>query len=327
MKRKYRWGALLAPQRMFERDTQDLLQAVRGNEESMLVGIGCPAHNVNRRMSDHFAASVFSEHYEDLITRDDIDIVYIATEQASKSSLTKACLNYQKAVVVEAPIASNLPNAQEIYACGKKQGVVVLEAIPMCFLPVVQRLVRLVKARELGDIVSLYADASVQRGLRLNDDAVVKAPTEDIFLRAGRYPLALGSLLFGVPVEVSGYTTKDPAMTNTQYVLTLAHEQGVFSSLVASSLVTGCNEALINGTKKRVQVGYPFYGKSVVKLFSRQRNVGLLDFSYQQNLCDPLVTGVHKVLQTGEKESPCWTQRDSLAFVQTLQLCLEHAMR
>ena len=315
--KKYTWGALIAPQRGSDPQIIETLRSVARCEASEIDSVCCLDDEVTRTQARRFHCAP-CQSYEDIITKEDLDVVYIATETAIRASLIRACLNYRKTVLVEPPLTCLVGETREIYDRAKKEGILLLEAASLCFLPSIRKLVELVRAQDIGAVLSLYAFSGIKQD-------VAREAEQNIFLNHGCLPLVLTSLLLGAPTKAWGGCTQNARKIPTQYALTLSHEGGAFSSLAASSLMDGGNEVIINGVKKRVQVGHPFYGRSVITLFEKQKKVGFLDFSYKESLRDYAVEELHTCLRNKKRESALWGSRHSVAFARSVQMGIKAA--
>ena len=88
--------------------------------------------------------------YADMIGRDDLDIIYIASPNVLHCAQAVEALRAGKHVIVEKPAAVTAGEVQEMYEAAKAGGVFFLEAITTLFMPNYLALKQLLP--ELGDI-------------------------------------------------------------------------------------------------------------------------------------------------------------------------------
>ena len=72
---------------------------------------------------------------EELLTSDVVDAMYIASPNAMHAKQAILCLNHQKHVLCEKPLASNLSEVQAMITAAKKNNVVLMEAMKTTLFP------------------------------------------------------------------------------------------------------------------------------------------------------------------------------------------------
>ena len=86
-----------------------------------------------------FAAKYGVKHIftdlEELLTSDVVDAMYIASPNALHAKQAIVCLNYQKHVLCEKPLASNLKEVEAMIAAAKANHVLLMEAMKTTLLP------------------------------------------------------------------------------------------------------------------------------------------------------------------------------------------------
>lgn len=98
------------------------------------------------------------ESEEDLLARDDIDAVVIATPVSTHYPLAKAALAKGKHVLVEKPLASSSAEVEDLIARADKAGRVLMVDHTFLFTGAVQTMTQLVRRGELGDVC--YIDST-----------------------------------------------------------------------------------------------------------------------------------------------------------------------
>ncbi|PJI94100.1 Gfo/Idh/MocA family protein [Luteimicrobium subarcticum] len=94
---------------------------------------------------------------DDLLARDDVDAVAIATPARTHHGIVMSALRAGKHVVVEKPLAESGVQAREMVDLAQEQGLVLMTDHTYCYTPAVQRIRELVHDGVLGDI--LYIDS------------------------------------------------------------------------------------------------------------------------------------------------------------------------
>lgn len=138
----------------------------------------------------------------------EMDAVYIALPNSLHASFTKQALLSGKHVLCEKPMATSLKELEEMRACAKKEGKVLLEAMRPYFDPAtavisscLSKVGALRYARlEFSQYSSRYDRFKKGEVLRAFDPSFGNAALMDI----GIYPVSVAAMLFGAPNSVKG---------------------------------------------------------------------------------------------------------------------------
>jgi predicted dehydrogenase len=152
---------------------------------------------------------------EDLLTRDDVQAVAIATPARSHQAIAQQALRAGKHVLVEKPLADSVPAGRAMVELAEGQGLTLMADHTYCYTPVVQKIRELVAEGSLGEI--LFVDSvRINLGLIQPDVDVFwdLAPHDlsilDYVLPGGLTPLgvaAQGSDPLGAGKSCVGYLT------------------------------------------------------------------------------------------------------------------------
>ncbi len=95
-------------------------------------------------------AAISSIRYEDIVTRDDIQAVIIATPNLLHPPIALAAIRHGKHVLCEKPIALNVRDAREMATAADHAGVRHMTAFTYRFVPAMRYLGHLIRQGELG---------------------------------------------------------------------------------------------------------------------------------------------------------------------------------
>lgn len=109
---------------------------------------------------------------DEVLARDDVDAVAIATPARTHRAIATAALQAGKHVLVEKPLADSVAAGREMVDLARSQGLVLMADHTYCYTPVVQRIAELVAEGALGEI--LFVDS-----VRINLGLV--QPDVDVF--------------------------------------------------------------------------------------------------------------------------------------------------
>lgn len=92
--------------------------------------------------------------YKEMLEKEDIDIVYIATESGYHPEIAMYCMNSGKHVIVEKPMALSTKDAREMIECAKKNNVKLCVSHQNRFNTAIQKMRKEVEAGHFGKMVN-----------------------------------------------------------------------------------------------------------------------------------------------------------------------------
>lgn len=135
---------------------------------------------------------------EELLRRDDVDAVAVATPAGTHHPIGMAALEAGKHVLLEKPLASSADDGRDLVDTARERGLVLMADHTYCYTPVVQRIHDVVASGELGEV--LYVDSvRINLGLVQPDVDVLwdLAPHDlsilDLVLPGGLRPLGVAA--------------------------------------------------------------------------------------------------------------------------------------
>lgn len=148
--------------------------------------------------------------YEELLKREDIDAVYIATTHNFHYENIRACLNAGKHVLCEKAIVMYEWQAREVFGLAREKGLFLMEAMWSRFLPHILAARKWVEEGRIGALQSVTGVI----GFRCNGDPEHRILSEKLgggaMYDIGVYVTELVSFLVGSPIlEVKGFVRRD----------------------------------------------------------------------------------------------------------------------
>lgn len=181
--------AVLGPGRI----STDFVEGLRHSAFGALHAVGSSSPERARAFADAQGATVAGT-YDDVLTRDDIDAVYIGTVHTTHAELAIRALEAGKAVLCEKPATTSAADTARVLEVAARTGRPFVEAYKNLFGPFADELRRVVSHGEIGSIVSVDSgrgfESPVREG-RLFDPALAGGAILDI----GCYPLSLVALV------------------------------------------------------------------------------------------------------------------------------------
>lgn len=96
--------------------------------------------------------------YEAMLADRDVNAVYIATPNTLHFDNARAALLAGKHVLCEKPFTLNARQARELFALAEEQGLFIMEAFWIRFLPLLKVLREIIASGEIGDVVHMRSD-------------------------------------------------------------------------------------------------------------------------------------------------------------------------
>jgi predicted dehydrogenase len=145
-----------------------------------------------------------ADSYEDLLARDDIDLIYNALPPHRHADLTIAALEAGKAVLCEKPFAMNAVEAAQMVEASTRTGKPLIEAFHYRFHPAFQRVFDIVRSGQLGVVHRIEAAFDVTIPYRPGELRHTLTVGGGALMDLGCYPLhAVRTLIGAEPTVVS----------------------------------------------------------------------------------------------------------------------------
>jgi predicted dehydrogenase/aryl-alcohol dehydrogenase-like predicted oxidoreductase len=138
--------------------------------------------------------------YAELLARDDVDAVYIATVHTEHAPVALRALQAGKHVICEKPLAVNHADTMVVLEAARRSGVYLAEGYMYRFHPQTTELLSALRAGQIGTLQHVDAAYSLAKphkpGDRLRDRSLAGGGILDL----GGYPISAARLVAGVPV-------------------------------------------------------------------------------------------------------------------------------
>ncbi len=234
----------------------DFVRALRHTDQRV-TAVGSRSADRARAFADAHGVPRAFGSYQDAVTADDVDIVYVATPNAVHRPLAVLAAEAGRHVLIEKPFATDPEDAAAIIEAVRAAGVFAMEAMWSRFLPQTAVIGHLVADGAIGEIRSVYADF----GADFSD--LVGAPVFDPALGGGAlrdigiYPVWLARWLLGPHRRLTATGTMTASGVDEQVAVVLDHD-GSQSVLHTTMLTDTPTTAVINGTRGRIEIDRPF---------------------------------------------------------------------
>lgn len=151
---------------------------------------------------------IAAESYESLVTRPEVDVIYIATTHNFHADNAALCLEHGKHVVVEKPFTVNAGEARRLQTLAEANQCFLMEAIWTRFLPSMIKLRETLQKGTVGEVKAATLNfggvAPAHYRGRLYDPALAGGVTLDM----GIYPLSMLCYVLGEIPTVTSATCR-----------------------------------------------------------------------------------------------------------------------
>ncbi|WP_296647392.1 Gfo/Idh/MocA family oxidoreductase [Rhodoluna sp.] len=263
----------------------------------------------------------FHDNYEDLLAREDIDVVYIPTLPTQHRDHALQAIAAGKHVLIEKPITLDVEEAKEIFAAAKAAGVLAMEAMWTRYLPQYDIIRQVIADGTLGEI-DMVNVSMCQANLEI--PRLWKKGHGDPFFDMGIYPVSFVQSFLGNPSSITAQGVLHPNGIEEEVSVQLNYESGARAYILVSARASITGIGQVAGSKAKLTVGPEFCIPSSVaiadvdfyaqpELWVDPNKIGHEGLSYQ-------ATAMASFIEQGLLESPHESHADSIA---NLEVCAE----
>ena len=247
--------------------------------------------------------------YDELLARDDIDVVYIPVPHRAHKELAIRAMNAGKAVLVEKPAAVTAADFDEMAACAKENNVFLCEAVWTRCFPVLREIKKRLADGVIGDVRLIESAFTYRMGDDYHGWAFDPNEAGGGLLDVGVYNLHFAdAILEKAPVAVRGLASVDTdhlhLQVDEQAAYVAQYDQGELALMISGVRTEHPAEAKITGT--RGQITFPCFYKPTEAVITTSAGTETLhepasgnDEGYQYE-----IRHVNECLRQGLKESP-----------------------
>ena len=256
--------------------------------------------------------------YAELAADPDVDVVYIASPHTAHFEHTMLCLGAGKHVLCEKPFALNSTQTEQMVALAKHNGLFLMEAMWMRFIPLIIELRRRVDAGEIGPVRMIQADFGFRAPRNPHSRLFNPELAGGALLDLGIYPLAFSALLLGAPTEITSLANIGTTGVDEQSAYVLKHEGGELSVLASALRTQTSMSAWVYGTDGRIHLPKQFWRAKEMVLYRNEMEPESIHLPYTGNGYQFEAQEVVDCLRAGKTESEIMPLRDSESLMGTM---------
>jgi predicted dehydrogenase len=207
-------------------------------------------------------SSASSCSIDELLKRDDIDVIYVATPNHLHHEHVARSLEAGKHVVCEKPFMTSASQVRDVMQIAQRVDRFCMEAMWMRFTPAMRRLRELVRSGAIGEVRLTSAQMGYPYKLEPGHRLLDPAQGGGVVLDLGVYLLSLAFDVMGRPLHVGGALRRAGDRADgidTTMTAILDYGQGRSAHLFASFEGATSNDATIVGPGGTIRVEEPIY--------------------------------------------------------------------
>lgn len=191
--------------------------------------------------------------YQDMLSDEELELVYVATPHSHHYEHVKLCLDYGKNVLCEKAFTVNAAQAEEIIKLAEDKGLLLTEAIWTRYMPMRKTLDDVVASGIIGKITSMSANLGyvIDGNQRLVDPALAGGALLDLTV----YPINMALMVFGDDIKkIDAMCVMTPTGVDGQDTVIFTYHDGTMVTMYTTIHAQTDRRGIINGSKGFIQV-------------------------------------------------------------------------
>lgn len=314
---KIRWG-LMGAGGIVERWFRGAVQV----QDMEIVAVASSTPESALRAAQRYSIPDAMRSCEELVKRDDLDVIYVAAPHAQHKDLAILAMEHGKAVLVEKPAAVNALDLQRMIDCAKKHNVFFMEAVWTRFFPLIGTIQELIHGDVIGEVRAVNVSFSFRAPANPQSRLLNPALAGGGLLDVGVYNLHLCDMIYDQnPVELTGFAAIDTDanhfQVDEQAMIIAKYDHGALATMGCGVRTQMIDTAFIYGTKGYIEIPV-FWKPTMMKVTidgatqEYREPIPLRNSEYPDEGYQYEIMHVHDCLRNGLKESPVMTWDRSL---------------
>lgn len=256
---------------------------------------------------------------EELAADPEVEIVYIGTLHPVHKENALTLLRGGKSVLCEKPFTINAAEAKEIAELAQEKGLFLMEAMWTRYLPAIAKVRAWLDSGVIGDVRIVKAEFGFDAGWNPEGRLLNKEKGGGTLLDAGIYPVSFASMVYGgeQPAKIASSVVIGETGVDEQFSLLFEYGGGRTASLHGSVRLAMTNEAVIYGTKGRIEVPNFLFAKAATLHVNGEEPVV---FKQELEPSGHFYQAIEAMecLRAGRKESGIMTVGETVRIMETL---------
>ena len=218
-----------------------------------------------------FGIESFYDSFTELVARDDIDAIYVASYPSDHKEHALLAIAAGKHVLIEKPTTMNSRDADEIFAHSRATGVFAMEAMWTRYLPQFDIARQLLADGAIGDI-DLVVSTFCQDNRFDVPRMWTKGGGSPVF-DMGIYSIAFSQMFLGNPTNITAFgVVREDLIEEEAHVLMSYDASPARTNMIVSGRTALPHTGAVSGTKGAITFGTPFVVPSSITLVNTSFN-------------------------------------------------------
>ncbi len=256
--------------------------------------------------------------YEEMLAREKLDAVYIATTHNFHYENARLCLNYGRSVLCEKAFTVNAAQAAGLISLARKKKLFLMEAMWTRFLPCTIRLRELLQDGVIGEVTHLKASFGVCFKTWPWHRIRSKKLAGGALLDLGIYPVSFARMIFGQsPAEITSHAKLGWTGVDETSEYFFSYPSGARAELFSSFRKAVPHDAVLTGTEGTIHIP-DFFHSSRMTIDRRGAASETLEIPYEPTGYQYEAAEVAACLREGRTESAVMPLDETLEIMRTL---------
>ena len=293
-------------------------KALRQVTDTTLLAVGSCSQTSADAFAQTYDVGRAYASYAELAGDPDVDVVYVATPHTAHFENTMLCLGADKHVLCEKPFALNSVQTGQMVTLAKRNGLFLMEAMWMRFIPLIIDLRRRIDAGDIGQVRMIQADFGFRAPLNPQSRLFSPELAGGALLDLGIYPLAFSAALLGEPTEITSLANIGATGIDEQSAYVLKHRDGELSVLASALRTQTSMSAWVYGTHGRIHLPKQFWRAKEMVLYRNDMEPEHIHLPYEGSGYQFEAQEVVDCLRSGKTESKVMPLGDSVSLMGTM---------
>ena len=257
-----------------------------------------------RAFADKYKLSSFYGDYREMLVKEKLDIVYIASPHSFHFEQAKMCLDLGISVLCEKPVTIHSGQLKQLLTLAAEKRLFFMEALWTVFLPTYTQIFEKINNGDIGSIIGVKADFGFH--MPFDQDSRLFNPSlgGGSLLDIGIYPLLLATLCLGYPDEIKALASLTELKVDDEMIAILNYNKRGLAQIQSTIRANTTTEAFIFGDNGSIWVPNRWIDSQKFYLLKSDGQEELIHspwdgFGYQFQ-----ITAVEKCLAQGLSECP-----------------------
>jgi predicted dehydrogenase len=294
-----RWG-IIAPGRIANKFASDFSLI----HNHAITSVASTNMERAKLFADKYKLSSFYGDYREMLAKEKLDIVYIASPHSFHFEQAKMCLNMGVSVLCEKPVTIHSAQLKILLSLAAEKGLFFMEALWTVFLPIYTKIFERIKNGDIGSIIGVKADFGFQ--MHFNPESRLFNPSlgGGSLLDIGIYPLLLATLCLGYPEEIKALASLTELKVDDEMMAVLKYKKRGLAQIQSTIRANTPTEAYIFGENGSIFVPNRWIDSQKFHVLKSNGEEDVIHSTWEGFGYQFQILAVEKCLAQGLLESP-----------------------